>query len=69
MRYQSPHGNIGQSFRPPRMGTKGAVVANHTLAAQAGIRTLHRGGNAVDAAVSVAICAGSCGTGRFEHRR
>ncbi|MCH7971083.1 MAG: hypothetical protein IH960_08600 [Chloroflexi bacterium] len=32
----SPHGLIGEAYRPPKIGSKGAVVANHTMAAQAG---------------------------------
>lgn len=40
--------------RPDVMGTQGAVVAGHPLAAAAGHDVLRRGGNAVDAAVTMA---------------
>ncbi len=40
------------------MGIHGAVVANHPLAAQAGMRTPQRGGNAIDAAVAIGFALG-----------
>ncbi len=40
--------------RPEVRGARGAVSAGHPLAAQAGLRVLQEGGNAVDAAVAMA---------------
>lgn len=40
--------------RPEVRGTHGAVSAGHPLAAQAGLRVLQEGGNAVDAAIAMA---------------
>ncbi len=53
-----PHGIKGTSYRPPYVGGRGAVVANHPLAAEAGMRTLQKGGNTVDAMISVAFSLG-----------
>ncbi|HZT86760.1 MAG TPA: gamma-glutamyltransferase [Stellaceae bacterium] len=42
-------------YRPLIMGRRGAVAANHPLAAQAGLLALRAGGNAADAAVATAL--------------
>src|SRR3954469_4659080 len=42
-------------YRPLIIGRRGAVAANHPLAAQAGLMALRAGGNAVDAALATAI--------------
>ena len=51
---QSPHGIKFESNRPVVMGRNGMVCAGHPLAAQAGMATLQKGGNAVDAAIATA---------------
>jgi gamma-glutamyltranspeptidase/glutathione hydrolase len=43
-----------RSYRPLIIGQRGAVAANHPLAAQAGLLALRAGGNAADAAVATA---------------
>ncbi len=42
-------------YRPLIIGRRGAVAANHPLAAQAGLLALRAGGNAVDAAGAPAL--------------
>jgi gamma-glutamyltranspeptidase len=42
-------------YRPLIIGRRGAVAANHPLAAQAGLMALRDNGNAVDAAVATAL--------------
>src|SRR5260370_34686391 len=44
-----------RSYRPVIIGARGAVAANHPLAAQAGLLALRAGGNAVDASVATAV--------------
>ena len=44
-----------RSYRPVIIGARGAVAANHPLAAQAGLLAVRAGGNAVDAAVATAM--------------
>ncbi len=46
------------TFRPTVRGTRGVVAGGHPLVSEAGLRMLHRGGNAVDAGVA-AVLAGS----------
>lgn len=46
--------NASAQMRPEVNGTRGAVTADHPLAAAAGAEVLRRGGNAVDAAITMA---------------
>ena len=44
--------------RPTLMGTRGMVVTEHYLSAEAGLRILHAGGNAFDAAIAATLAEG-----------
>jgi gamma-glutamyltranspeptidase/glutathione hydrolase len=44
-----------RTYRPLNIGRRGAVAANHPLAAQAGLLAMRAGGNAIDAAVATAV--------------
>jgi gamma-glutamyltranspeptidase/glutathione hydrolase len=45
------------TYRPTVRGTRGVVAGGHPLVAEAGLRMLHRGGNAVDAGVAATLAA------------
>ena len=49
----------GVQYRPLVTGRQGMVSSAHPLASVAGLRTLMEGGNAIDAAVTVASCLGA----------
>src|SRR5215510_14737832 len=46
------------AYRPTLMGTRGMVATEHYLSAEAGLRILHAGGNAIDAAVAATLVDG-----------
>jgi len=49
--------NRSDTFRPTVRGVRGVVAGGHPLVAEAGLRMLHRGGNAVDAGVASVLAA------------
>src|ERR1044071_1176144 len=46
------------AYRPTLMGTRGMVATEHYLSSEAGMRILHAGGNAFDAAVAATLAEG-----------
>src|SRR2546422_10146042 len=50
-------GPEADTFRPVVRGKRGAVAAGHPLSAEAGMRLLQQGGNAVDAGCAAMLAA------------
>src|SRR5258705_8094818 len=48
---------FADTFRPVVRGKRGAVAAGHPLSAEAGLRLLQRGGNAIDAGCAAVLAA------------
>src|SRR5215470_978891 len=46
------------AYRPTLMGIRGMIATEHYLSAEAGMRILHAGGNAFDAAVAATLAEG-----------
>jgi gamma-glutamyltranspeptidase/glutathione hydrolase len=55
----------GATMKPLVMGTRGVVAAGHPLVAEAGMRILQKGGNAVDAGVATILAAAVVEQGSF----
>ena len=53
----SPLRSSADTFRPVVRGKRGVVAAGHPLSAEAGLRMLQKGGNAVDAGVATVLAA------------
>ncbi|MFZ4629482.1 MAG: gamma-glutamyltransferase family protein [Blastocatellia bacterium] len=54
---QSPAAARPETYRPTVRGRHGVVAGGHPLVAEAGLRMLHRGGNAIDAGVAAVLAA------------
>jgi gamma-glutamyltranspeptidase / glutathione hydrolase len=64
----TPHSFVPTTLKPMVMGRRGVVAGGHPLVVEAGLRTLQKGGNAVDAGVATVFAAAvveqaSCGLG------